>query len=286
MKLLIDTREQLDYACFFEKLAKQDKEHWRTIAEILMQSLQQKEIMAYFNDKNLQREVVANGFAGEVISTKKDYVQVAFSNVKGSKSDAVTANAFDLTSEVAPLGVGHRLVITRAHTGGDSPYPFYNKDNASYVRVYVPKGSVFDRISGNDMPDYKPLVNHKDLGFKTDADLVALEQGITHPVPGLDMFEESGKTVFAFWMITKPGKTSSATLVYHTPLELLNMERNAYELLWQKQSGAVGDKLHVSVKLPDSRVILNHSSDVQAVGSTAVYDAELSVDREVKVIYN
>ncbi len=271
---------------FFEELAHQDHEHWLQIAKILMDSMRQKEILAYFNDKNLEQEVRANGFGGEVLDPKGDYASVVFSNVKGSKSDAVTKNSFNFSSDLGDAQIGHTMVITRAHQGGNSKYPFYNKDNPSYVKVYVPKGSVFEAITGQDNPNYKPLVSHEDLGFKSDPDLVAIEQTMRHPLEGVDVFEEADKTVFGFWMITKPQKTSTVRLTYHTPADLLGLDAKTYTLLWQKQLGSQGDQLHVNVKIPDGHAILNHSPDVQVLGTTAVYDEKLSVDREVGIIFN
>lgn len=269
-KIVVDFQQK-----FFAKLAQQNKDHWLAIGKVFLEALQRKEIMAYFNDDNLQKEMLTNGFGGELKQTAGDYLEVAFSNVKGGKADAVTANSMHLaTSFTSDLPTGqagtlrHTLTITRVHNGGDSKYAFYNTDNPAYLKVYVPDGAIFEGIEGISKPGYQSLIAHLDLGFKKDPDLATIEQGTTHPVDGVDVFEESGKTVFGFWMITKPKKTSTVTVRYHTSAQLTD----TYQLYWQKQSGSDGDQMHVMVKESD--------------GSIKLYDDDLSVDRETKVVLN
>ncbi|MEK7616288.1 MAG: DUF4012 domain-containing protein [Patescibacteria group bacterium] len=273
-KIVIDFQ-----AIFFEKLAEQkDKDTWVAIMKIFVDALQEKHILAYVADQALQEEVLENGLAGQLKKTDGDYLQVAISNVKGVKADAVTANSMKLSVADST----HVLTITRAHNGGDSKYPFYNKENFSYIKVYVPKGSQFVHAEGFSKTNYKPLVNYKDLGFNEDPDLAAVERTMTHPVEGIDVFEESGKTVFGFWLNTKPKKVNTMTLAYETPVP----GTDRYDLLWQKQSGSEGDQMHVSITPPSPLAVRGETEGIQIIGNTAVYDNDLSLDREVKVVFN
>ncbi len=271
---------------FFEKLAQQDQAQWMKIAQVLLGSFQEKHLLAYFDDEQVQEEAVKRGFAGELKSGMEDYLQVAFANIKGSKSDGVTDNAFNLSVKVSDDQIKHDLKITRAHNGGDSPYLFYNRDNPAYVKVYVPKGAVLEGVEGIALPDYKPLVDYVALGFKKDADLETIENTMTHPFPGVDVFEESGKTVFGFWMVVKPKKVTSAQIIYSTPRTSNALRTEPYVLYLQKQSGSDGDQIHASIQLPEGSSILNHSLETQLLGSTVTLDGELSVDREVRVVYD
>lgn len=272
---------------FFATLAEQDKAKWVEIMKVLVGSLEQKHIMAFFNDPKLQKEVIKGGFGGEVRDAdQQDYVQVVFSNVKGSKSDAVTANAMRLGVDLGGSSLKHSLVITRAHNGGDSKYGFYNKDNPAYVKVYVPKGAVLEKIEGNTKTDYKPLVDYVNLGFKSDPELAALDALLIHPQEGVDVFEESGKTVFGFWMVVKPKKTISATVTYSVPADILGLDQSGYALQWQKQSGSDGDQMHLSAKIPGNATLTSHSPDAQLIGDTVTMDADLSIDRQVQFVYH
>lgn len=271
---------------FFAKLAQQDKEHLLELAKILLDATKEKHVLAYFNSAGLERDVLAHGFGGELRETSNDYLQVAFSNVKGAKADAVTSNAMRLTTNINNDEINHTLTITRAHNGGDSAYAFYNKELPAYVKVYVPRGAILDHIEGFATPNYKPLINYDELGFKSDPDLVAVEATMKHPVPGVDVFQENGKTVFGFWMITKPRKTSSVSIAYHVSSDAVDLAANTYALLWQKQSGTEGDHATVSIAVPDGKTVSQSSDGLQLLGRNAVFNTDLSVDREVKVVLN
>ena len=268
---------------FFEKLAQQDKEKWLEIMKVLMKSVEEKHIMAYFNDEDLQKSAVRHGFGGELAESDGDYIQVNFSNVKGSKSDAVTTNKMDLATDIGKDSVAHTLTVTRSHAGGATKYGFYNKENPTYVKVYLPTGAVFDKIEGNNNPSFKPLVDFEKLGFKPDGDLEQIEKTASRPAPGVDVFEESGKTVIGYWQITKPQRTSIVTLKYHVPKSALDLKSDEYKLYWQKQSGSEGDTARWSAKIPDGSELSARDPSVQMIGDNLIFDAVLDTDQQIKI---
>ena len=268
---------------FFEKIASATKDQWLAIMKVLLQSVAEKHVIAYFNDADLQEQAVKRGFGGELVATDSDYLQVNFSNVRGSKSDAVTSNKMILASEFLPDSLSQTLTVTRIHRGGSSPYGFYNKENPAYVKVYLPKGAVFDGIEGNSTPDYKPLIDFAELGFKEDSEITALEKNAAHPTPGVDVFEETGKTVIGYWQITKPQRTSIATLKYHIPLSALDLQSDEYKLYWQKQSGSEGDTIRWTAKVPADRMLATRDPSVQVIGDNLIFDATLDTDQKIKV---
>ena len=276
-KIIVDFQPK-----FFEKLGNQNKETWVEIMKVIFGALEEKHVLAYFSDKKLQDSVVESGYAGELKQTNGDYIQVAFSNIKGGKTDAVMANAMKLSV----VGFSRTLTINRAHNGGSSKYAFYNVENFSYVKVYLPQGSRFVSADGFSKPNYKPLISFSDLGFKVDPDLGKIEATVSHPIDGIDVFEESGKTVIGFWLNTKAKKVSTMTLVYNVPVS----QNDSYELLWQKQSGTDGDQARVNLQAPEGLtpsipLIDKGEGNLQIIGNTAVYDADLSLDREVKIVF-
>ena len=119
-----------------------------------------------------------------------------------------------------------------------------------------------------------------------DPDLGKIEATVSHPIYGIDVFEESGKTVIGFWLNTKAKKVSTMTLVYNVPVS----QNDSYELLWQKQSGTDGDQARVNLQAPEGLtpsipLIDKGEGNLQIIGNTAVYDADLSLDREVKIVF-
>ncbi len=278
---------------FFQRLAEQNKDQWLEIFKILTQAAAQKHILAYFSNSGLEKVALENGIGGEIKSTTSinslagqtgqvsDYLQVVFANVKGSKTDFITDNSMSLETSIDSNVVAHSLTINRKHNGGDSSYGFYNRDNSAYIKVYVPQGSVLDSINGQTMTDFKPLVDYASLGFKEDPDLASIEGAVTHPLAGVDVFQESYRTVFGFWLITKPKQTQSVILKYHTPSNALNISN--YDLFWQKESGTSQDKINFSLTMPDGKKFINQSGNLQLMGNNLTMASDLLVDREIDV---
>lgn len=272
---------------FFEKLGEQDKNNWIEIFKIITKAAEEKHILAYFDDSSLEKTALENGLGGEVKQTPStssgqagDFLEIVFANVKGSKTDFVTDSSFNLeTSSGNDGGTEHSLTISRIHNGGDSQYGFYNRDNSTYVKVFVPEGSVLEGVVGQLITDFTPLIDYD--GFKRDLDLERIEGSVSHPVGGVDVSEESGKTVFGFWLIVKPKQTKSVVLKYHTPVT--EAAGGNYSLYWQKQSGTGGDHINFSFKLPDGSSVTDKSPGLQLLGDNLVLNSDLSVDREINI---
>jgi len=271
---------------FFERLAQQDKDHWLEIFKIISEAAEQKHILAYFEDNDLEESATKNGMGGEIKrgpsagSGQADYLQVVFSNVKGSKTDFVTDNSMGLTSEAVGGGTSHTLKISRVHNGGDSKYGFYNRDNSAYIKVYVPDGSELVSIQGQSITDFISLIGHEDFGFKKDPDLEDIESTIKKPFVGVDVFEESSKTVFGFWLITKPKQTKSVTIKYKVPVSVAD---GKYNLFWQKQSGTGNDQISFSFKVPEGKSAISRISNMQILGDNLVLNSDLLTDRDVEI---
>ena len=265
---------------FFEKLGEQDKNNWLEVFKIILKAVEEKHILAYFNDSDLQKVAVDNGFGGEIKQTAGDFLEVVFANVKGSKTDLVTDSSFNLETSLTGDGnIEHILTINRIHNGGDSQYGFYNRDNSAYVKVFVPQGSILGSIVGQSVTDFRPLISYE--GFKRDFDLERIEGDVSHPVAGVDVSEESGKTVFGFWLIVKPKEMKSVVLKYRTPIA--EAAGGSYNLYWQKQSGTGGDHINFSFKVPPNSSVINQSPDLQLLGDSLILNSDLSIDREIKI---
>lgn len=265
----------------FAKFAQLEAEGWKQVLEILAGALRQKQIIAYFNDKESQNFLINNNFGGQIRLFEGDYLQVVISNIKGSKTDAVTETAFSLKTSLAENSASHRLTISRIHNGGGTNYGFYNKTNPAYIRVYAPKGARLENITGNSVVDYRPIVDYGGPAFQSDPDLAAINETLNRPSNGADVFEESGKTVFGFWLVVKPKEKKSVTLEYTSPIAASGQ----YSLLWQKQSGTGGFPLSFSLSLPEGKAALNKSPLLENVTGGLTSSSDLSIDREFRVVF-
>ncbi len=214
-----------------ERLSNLDQDGWMKIFTLLVKGVENKNILAYFADSQLQNFALENGFAGEIKDGgSDDYLMIVHSNIMGSKTDAVIDNKVDLKIEEVEDGLIHTLKIKRDHQGGE--FGFYNKVNNDYVRILVPEDAEILEISGNDNYEPVSLIDYTSLDFVSDPDLEKYESDV-EVKNGVEIFKEGGKNVFAFWLITRPGEAKTAVLKYKTPKYL--------GIYIQKQPGAKGE---------------------------------------------
>ena len=215
-----------------KKLYSAEAGKWLEVFNVLVSSMEQKDILMYFRDLNLQSFSADKGFSGQVKNTNSDYLMVTFTNVKGSKTDMVMDSSLKVQATIESGDVKHKVSITRTHNGGNSKYGFYNKQSPTYIRVLVPESAEFIDLKGNSRPDFKPLIDYTS-GFKKDEDLAKLEEeSYTETETGVTIYKEAGKTGYGFWMIINPGETKTVDLEYSVP-----SSGEGYKFYIQKQPG-------------------------------------------------
>ncbi|MDP3697868.1 MAG: DUF4012 domain-containing protein [Candidatus Taylorbacteria bacterium] len=218
-----------------ERLYSASSGEWLEIFRGLMTNLEEKDMIFYFDEFELEEFVIKEGVGGEIKKTDSDYLTVNFSNIKGSKTDLLIDSTLEIEARPEKNKVVHRLVITRDHNGGNHEHGFYNRQNPTYVRVLIPKNSELLNISGNDLPQYQPLVNYQNSDHERDKDLAKFESGFYFDESNrVDRFEESDKNGIGFWMVTDPGDTKTVVLEYSSPLRRRDGE---YSFYFQKQPG-------------------------------------------------
>ncbi len=229
-------------------------------AQAFMEGLNEKHILLYSQEKELEELISAQGWAGKILPTEKDYVSVINTNINGFKTDAVVEEKIEHQAEIQADGsVIDTLKITRKHNGGNSQYEWLNKVNSDYLRVYVPLGSKLLEASGQTREINTPALDYNSLGFKRDEDVQKEESSITvDPNSGTRVYQEKDKTVFANWVYVSPQESVTLTYKYLLPLRLFQINTNnsqkidSYSLLAQKQSGSIGSLFSSRVTYPES----------------------------------
>jgi hypothetical protein len=228
----------------------------------------------YFEDEELQNEVVERGWAGKLRETNKDYLMVVNTNIAGGKSDRRMKQVINHNVEIMDDGrVVDTLMIRRTHTGKRNE-PFYGVRNVNWMRVYVPEGSKLISASGFRGPD--PIYfEEPDPEWNIDPDVEAEEssQVIVEQAQNTYVYNESGKTVFANWSMVDPGESREITIKYELPFKIeskkekkeervlkealnkiLKMEKKdlySYSLLFQKQAGSRFTTLNLNLSVSD-----------------------------------
>jgi len=225
--------------------------------EVLLSSLNEKHVLIYSKNYAVEKMLSDNGWSGEVLDTKKDYLSVINTNINGYKTDGVIDEKIEHKAEIQTDGsIIDTVSITRHHNGGNTPYDWWNKVNADYMRVYVPKGSKLIRASGQTNEFNSPPIDYRALGFKQDAQVGIEEDSMSiDSDSGTRIYEDSNKTVFANWVYVSPQESVTMVYSYILPFKLdTNLTTNpadTYSLLAQKQSGSVGSEFSAKIVYPN-----------------------------------
>lgn len=232
---------------------------------VLEQALEEKQILPYFTDPELENTVHDLGWSGAIAETEGDYLMVVNTNIGGQKTDKVINEILTHEARILPDGaIIDTLTIRREHTGVKGEL-FVGVRNVDWLRVYVPEGSRLLSATGFRAPD-STLFETPDPKWETDPDLKTENMGTLDSASLTKVYREHGKTVFANWSMIDPGETQTITLQYELPFVLkppppqtgwrgwlerwLHTEPSLeYSLLAQKQPGALTTTLHSSVQL-------------------------------------
>ncbi len=226
------------------------------VMKVLLENLDEKHILIYANNIKVQEKISEKGWSGEILDTERDYLSVINSNINGYKTDGVIEEKIEHFVQIQDDGsIIDEISITRKHNGGDSDYEWFNKVNANYMRVYVPKGSRLLSAEGQTREFNSPPIDYDALGFKKDPQIQSEEQSIEiDDNSGTIIYDEDNKTVFANWVYVSPKESVTIKYKYLLPFKIkLDSEKNLvdnYSVLFQKQSGSLGDNLEFRIELP------------------------------------
>lgn len=251
--------------------------------EILVQSLEEKHILLYSRNDDLQNMFSQRGWSGEILQTQGDYLSVINTNINGYKTDGVVDEKIEHKAEIQADGsIIDTVEITRKHNGGNSQYEWWNKVNSNYMRVYVPAESQLLEIEGQTVEFSQAPLDYGVLKFKEDSDVKKEEDNmIIDQASGVRTYQDAKKTVFAFWTYVSPQESIVVRLKYRLPfrLDFKNNFVNSYSLLVQKQSGSRGSDFSSQIKYPDGyNIEWKYPENVKSENDILKQDGKLDVD--------
>ena len=246
-----------------------NRENFIGLIGALEKSLDEKHILFYFNDSELQDRIESYGWDGKIKHTAWDYLSVINTNIAGGKSDKKIKETINHEAEIQDDGsIINTLKITRFH---DS-LKFVDSSgvrNVDWMRIYVPLGSEFIEARGFEAPAEIYFENPEEE-WTNDPDVLNIEGNArVDAKSGTKIYEEAGKTVFANWSMVDPGQTINIYIKYKLPFKLESQEPftimekiqdslnpgqkdlHIYSLLAQKQSGSIGSEIKSTLILPD-----------------------------------
>ena len=276
-----------------------NKEIFFSLIKSLEQSLNEKHILFYFDDQELQSKVEELGWDGRVKSTAWDYLMVVNTNIAGGKSDRKIKEEIQHTSEVQEDGtIIDTVIIKRKHTAirGDE---FTGVRNVDWMRIYVPLGSELIETLGFTRPD-EGYFEKPASWWEKDPDVVKSEnKGRIDIESGTKIYEDGDKTVFANWSMVEPEETTTIYLKYLLPFRLNEIEQDEnifnkiksylnptqkqlipYALLAQKQPGSIGSEINSTLKLPfNMETVWQYPAKINVSTNGWQINDQLNIDR-------
>lgn len=260
-----------------------------TLADTLSRSLDGKHVLLYSRNAGVESLIDKAGWSGRMLVTPRDYLSVIHTNLNGFKTDAVIKESIDHSATVQADGsVLDTVRITRKHTGGNTPYDWFNRVNSDYLRVYVPEGSELISASGQTYEFPKAPVDYDALGFRRDEDVKRDEGTMKIDKGGTRISIETGKTVFGNWVYVSPGESVTVEYTYKLPFRVAPQAADpaSYSVLFQKQSGTEGSALHSRLSVPDRYHADWRSDGLEQSRNGYSFDATLSTDAYYGAVFS
>jgi hypothetical protein len=233
------------------------------LVKIINDNLNQKHILLYFNDHDLEEAVAQKNWSGHIRNAESDYLMVVDANLGSLKTDAVMDKKISYSVEyfkekIESKDVGAQNLEpaqsaqnvetqnlaslqptekqkeekTKNHLIGklaiaytnNGKFTWHSTRYRTFTRVYVPEKSRLIKAEGM-------MVNDRNK-----------EVGEVYPV------DELGKTSFGVFVAIEPGESKTLYFEYELPESIANQyAENKYSLSAQKQSGTKGHKFEVKI---------------------------------------
>lgn len=209
----------LMYELFYKAIGFSPSKYWGTLVQMMFRNLEEKHILLYFTDSEIQQSIEKLNFAGRIREYNGDFLHVNNVNFAGAKSNLFVTET--ITSHTTGDGGELKREVTVEYK---NPAPASNCNrnqerilclNAilrNWVRVYVPAGSKLVEFKGSTKP------------VKT--------------------YDELGKTVFEGFLEVPTEGLAKIVVSYTLPEKIQSQN---YKLYVQKQPGVISQKLKVDL---------------------------------------
>ncbi len=250
-----------------DKLLTAPKEQWVDLLKFLDRMGKERHLQLNFNDADLQTLSREYGFAGDLLMTSGDFLQIADTSVHSTKLNLILEPSASMNVTFYSDLSTHTTVKYQIY----NPLPEWAKEHdedlvhklflggayGSYTRLYVSKNAQIDEV-------------------RVNGESVGLEQ--------TDIEYEHG--VFGRFFLVLPGETSNAEYLYDTP-RLVTREPDGtykYSLYVQKEAGTGATPFEFNVTLPAGATLVETRLDGEHIDGTMV-KTDLRVDRRIEVFF-
>ncbi len=259
-----------------DKKAGQPKKILKTLAPLLLEKLNglspavqknlfdriknhltKKDIMFYAKDQNLSGFLATSDLDGSVFNLPNNfwgsYLAVVNANVAGGKSDAFVDEKVSANVDVDTSGnTFTNLSVTRTHNGNLEKDSWWKAPNKNFIQIFTEPGAALVSISGNDAKPKYQTPDYQNSNYAVNPALAAIEKNEIF-VSNYKTWvrKESGKNVFATWLMLPAGETKALNMRYQSSYNnpVLVASDQIYTFVFEKQAG-VKNKLEVKINAP------------------------------------
>jgi len=232
------------------------------VLDIVMNSLQQKQIQIYMQDPDIEKIILGRNWGGAVKQTDGDYVFAVDSNLASLKTDQYVKREIKHTIFMRNGDLIGQVQITYHN---NAEFTWKSTRLRSYTRVYVPLGSELISSSG---------------AMENDSVKDPTKQ------PGqVESATEFGKTYFGAFISIEPQSTGILSFEYKLPVQIKNqINSGSYNLLVQKQAGVVPD---LTLDLKFGKYIKTATpGEPQNEWYNTSYNNQLALDKDENITVN
>jgi hypothetical protein len=285
------------------KIFKVKAEESLMVLKVLTEMIEQKHLLMYFRDDDLQGRLREAKWSGELPRGRQGLLAVNNANIAGHKSDQFIEQEIDYRMELMKNGdVDVVATIRRTHNGpeevSDYEYPIdenpATKDNIVYQRVLVPEGADLIDAQGfaseSSIPRF--VIAEPDINMSADPEVAEWQRAQVRHQSGTMVGKEAGHTFFANWMVTKPGETSVALYHYrlpsHVDMPSIVDPAELFQATIIKQPGEMRGSVRVSMSLPEEMRIVHTVPDdgvTRVSAQEIVYRGMLRKDVMVGMVF-
>ncbi len=250
-QVIDDVAQQLQ-----EKLFSLSVDNIRELIPVIFGSLDQKQVMFYFEDELVQSVAQEFNWDNSIRQTSWDYVYVVDANLGSLKSDPAINRAISYSLKPKEDGLANStetemqatVSITYEHT---ADFDWKTTRYRTYTRLYVPLGSKFVSAIGNEEE--------------------------------LAIADEHNKTVFGTFISIEPGETETLSFTYTLPVDLITgISQGAYNLLIQKQAGTHAHIVNLDLVLPFKIDEISPSNILKKKGGNQI-TGQFALDTDKKI---
>ena len=203
------------------------RDKWPELFKILGELADEKHILLYSMDSELQDKIITAGWGGQIKEADDDFIGVFDANLASLKTDAVMKRGLSYKLE---RNDKNEIIATATlkYENTAKEFDWRTSRYRNYLRLLVPKGSELIESQG------------------------AMYNDRTTRKGSVDVSEDLGKTVFGTFVAIEPKETREVMIKYKLPNYIGDKIKNGeYNLLIQKQPGIDTRDLNLELKFSD-----------------------------------